>query len=555
MVSSRKALLFGSIGALALFFAYAWLMLVSPNMWSSPDEAAVAYVAQNGLVTTAPFADDLGGLVSPRSLKVIHGMYVPSGWLGLPVFLRALFMLGVPFSLSVLVVPALAVAAVACWRVIVTRISGRSDVGWVAAFLLAVHPGWWHYTLRGLHPNVPFVSLLLIGIWSWMKAHEAKRPWLWAGLSGILFGSALFVRANEAVWLVPLVAIILVVIWTHASRSVRASLKAPLIAAVLGFLMPLILMGVVNEHIFGSPFASGYNRASDAIPGLSVDASVAPMTTLFKRVAESIFPFGIHEMNVFRNVLSFQVEFFWPWTLLFVFGVGWLVLERERVPKNLQTVLLGGMIVALYLLVEYGSWQFHDNPDPHAVTIGTSYIRYWLPISVWMTLFAGYGLVHALRVVSARWRAAVLGFGALGLLLTSVNMVVLSYPEGLLGMQAVARVNEARKAQVGSLTTERDVIIVDRADKYLFPERSVIVPLRSEQTYASMRLAYDAVHGRGGRLLYFGLTLPMEDVEHLNAVRLAPHGLKIQTYASVDRHTLYFIIGTSHKSPARLQNE
>ena len=62
-------------------------------------------------------------------------------------------------------------------------------------------------------------------------------------------------------------------------------------------------------------------------------------------------------------------------------------------------------------------------------------------------------------------------------------------PEGLLDMRAALSVNRERKAWVGSLTTERDVIIVDYADKYLFPERSVIVPLRSEQTYATLGLA------------------------------------------------------------------
>lgn len=542
MVFRHRAKVLGTIGALALFFAYAALMFISPDLWSSPDEAAVAYMAQNGLTTPAPFASDLGGLVSPRSLKVLNGMYVPSGWIGLPFALRQLVVLGVPFSASILLVPALAVAAIACWKGIVARVCGRADVGWIAAFLLALHPGWWHYTLRGLHPNVPFVSLLLCGVWCWMKSRETRRPWILAGVGGILFGTAIFVRANEVVWLAPLLLGVLIAVWIRASRPVRASLKAPIASAIVGFLLPLILMGFVHEHIYSSPFASGYNRASDPIPGLAVDTSVASDTSWTARVPDILFPFGVHEMNTLRNAWNFHVAFLWPWTLLFLFGVGWLFLEKDQQGRHLKPIFWIGAVVALYLLVEYGSWQFHDNPDPHAVTIGTSYLRYWLPVSVWMTLFAGYGLVHALRVVSARWRAAVLGFGALGLLLTSVNMVVLSYPEGLLNMLPIARVNSERKSQVGSLTTERDIIIVDRADKYLFPERSVIVPLRSEQTYASMRLAYDAVHKRGGRLLYFGLTLPMEDVEHLNTVRLAPHGLEIQTHASVDRHTLYYIV-------------
>ncbi|MEK7529989.1 MAG: hypothetical protein AAB570_03640, partial [Patescibacteria group bacterium] len=458
MAFSYRANVWGVLGAFVLFFAYAWLMLLSPDMWTSPDEAAVAYVARSGLMTTAPFADDLGGLVSPRSLKVIRGMYVPSSWVGLPFILRQLVVLGVPFFVSILLIPALAVAAVASWKGIVARVCGRSDVGWVAAFLLALHPGWWHYTLRGLHPNVPFVSLLLCGVWCWMKSHETKRPWILAGIGGMLFGIAIFLRAIESVLLIPLLFVALIFVWIRASRPVRASLKMPIASAVVGFLLPLILMGFVHEHIYGSPFASGYNRASDPIPGLAVDVSITPKTAWLTRVPTVLFPFGVHELNTLRNVWKFHVIFFWPWMLLFLFGVGWLFMEKNRGVRNLKPIFWIGAIVAMYLLVEYGSWEFHDNPDTHAVTIGTSYLRYWLPISVWMTLFASYGLVHALRILSARWRAAVLGFGAFGLLLTSVNAVILSYPEGLLDMRAVLSVNRERKAWVGSLTTERDVI-------------------------------------------------------------------------------------------------
>ena len=87
------------------------------------------------------------------------------------------------------------------------------------------------------------------------------------------FGIAIFLRANEAVWLIPLLFGSLIAMWIRASRPVRASLKMPIASAVVGFLLPLILMGFVHEHIYGSPFASGYNRASDPIPGLAVDVS------------------------------------------------------------------------------------------------------------------------------------------------------------------------------------------------------------------------------------------------------------------------------------------
>lgn len=536
----RHSILWGGLGALALFFAYAALMLVSPSAWTSPDEAAVAYVAEHGLMTLAPFGKALGGLVSPRSLMVVDGSYVPSSWVGLAFALRTLVVLGIPISWSVLLVPLVAVLGVISWKSIAARVSGREDVGWIAALLLAVHPGWWHYALRGLHPNVPFVSLLLCGVWSWMKAFETRRPWMLAGTSGVLFGLAVFVRANEAVWLVPLLAVFLVFAWARASRPVRHTMRIPIAAAVAGFLLPIILMGAVHEYIYGSPFSVGYNRASDPIPGLEVNV-LGDNASLFSSVVRTLFPFGVHELNTLRNVWSFHAAFFWPWTILFFFGVGWVFFERRSTTKPLILILYTGAMIALYLLIEYGSWQFRDNPDPRAITIGTSYIRYWLPISVWMTLFAAYGVVRAVKEFSMRTRRYIYAFGGTALVMLSTSMVVFSPQEGLVPLLATVEVDQAHRSWVMSQTNERDLLIVDRSDKYLFPERSVIVPLRSEQTYASMRLAYDAVQAQGGRLLYYGLTLPPQDVEHLNTVRLASHGLQIQDLSTWGDMTLYIV--------------
>ncbi|MBI2476867.1 hypothetical protein HYV72_01710, partial [Candidatus Uhrbacteria bacterium] len=127
-------------GAAALFFGYAWLMLSVPGEWNSPDEAAVAYLAEFGLKTQAPYAE-LGNLVHPRSLIVVQGFFVPSSWLGLPWLLRALFQLThLPVATLALLIPALAVAAVFAWGYAVRMWTRSALAGGIAAFLLGVHP-------------------------------------------------------------------------------------------------------------------------------------------------------------------------------------------------------------------------------------------------------------------------------------------------------------------------------------------------------------------------------------------------------------------------------
>jgi hypothetical protein len=78
---------------------------------------------------------------------------------------------------------------------------------------------------------------------------------------------------------------------------------------------------------------------------------------------------------------------------------------------------------------------------------------------------------------------------------------------------------------------------VDRADKYLFPSRQVIVPLRAERTYAMMPVIVPSIP-----LYYFGITFPENDVQYLNNERLASVGLRIESVVTVDDETLYRII-------------
>ena len=40
------------------------------------------------------------------------------------------------------------------------------------------------------------------------------------------------------------------------------------------------------------------------------------------------------------------------------------------------------LVVSAWLLVVYGSWWFSDNPDPTAITLGSSYVRYFLPLYI-----------------------------------------------------------------------------------------------------------------------------------------------------------------------------
>jgi len=162
------------LGAVALFFAYAWYPLSVTGLYNAPDELAAAYFAQRiplfggAYQQPAAYAEELGGLVHPRSMIVAGGELLPGMWLGLPWLLGfARAMTGLDIEVVELLIPLLSVLAVLAWQKIVAKFFSDPRIGWFAAFALALHPGWWYFTARGLHPNVLFVSLLIFGAFFW----------------------------------------------------------------------------------------------------------------------------------------------------------------------------------------------------------------------------------------------------------------------------------------------------------------------------------------------------------------------------------------------------
>ncbi len=544
----NKRWLVASLFAAVLFFAYAAFPLSIQGIWNAPDETAAAWaVGKLPLLTgdysqPAAYAEELGGLVHPRSMLVHQGQLVPAMWLGLPWLLNLFGALtGDHVETIELLVVAISVLAVFSWKSIVTKLFENPTVGWIAAFVLAVHPGWWYFTARGFHPNVVFVSFLIFGVLAWYvaAAHKPpKRALLWRDLmlflGGVSFGMALFVRTNEAVWVVPL---LFLVAWYQRRKPFKEHLLA-----VLGVALPLLLMLNLHGTVYGDVFLTGYTIGGDPVP---VEVSTTVESVGFSNpLLAQLFPFGIHEMNVLQNVTSFHVVFFALWTAFTVFGLLMLALEwrtlRPDQKQRYRRLLWLSALVSAYLFIVYGSWNISDNPDPSAVTIGTSYIRYWLPITLAMTALVGYAIVRGVSYrYSATMRQVVIGIWLVAFGYAGFAQTVFGRDEGLAFVHQNLLEFQTQRDQVLALTDETDVIIVDRSDKILFPNRDIVYPLRNETTYANLLAMKQATDERNAELYYLGIALPESDLLHLSDTRLGPQGLHIVAVKEIDLLTLY----------------
>lgn len=532
----------------ALAAAYAFLPLSSPPRSASPDENANLHFSRLFADTGTLWQFDsinlqAKGAVHPRSMRVAQDFIVPGGFIGLPVLYGGIAALLGNAVLPYLT-PIVAVLAVVAWGVLVTHLFGRR-IGVLAAFLLAFHPVWWYETARTMQPNVLFVALIIFSLWCFLTQpiHGVLRErtkfrlseHIDPALAGTLLAFALAVRPSEAYWLIMAAAIV--------AFSYRATLPWRRLAVAAVFTVLTIAPFVMlNASAYGSPFATGYGAAGDApVIDLPQGQGAALLSSVLGPFDALLFPLGFAPADALRHFTAFGIGIVWWWAVLV--GCAFVALaadmrrlraSKEKPPRVALTFAALAAVISVWLILFYGSWTIRDNPDPNAVTIGSSYLRYWLPIYVLSTVPVAWLFNRASQVLRGGARTAAVTLFVAMYLLSGATDVFLSPQEGLIATRASLYDSDEKARQIIVATPETSVIVVDRADKYLFPERRVIVPLRSEATYSTLGRLRTAAP-----LYYFGISFPERDLAWLRDTKLPPLGLSIVPVLTIGEETLY----------------
>lgn len=252
------------------------------------------------------------------------------------------------------------------------------------------------------------------------------------------------------------------------------------------------------------------------------------------------FPFGLHPRATLVHLSEYGFGLFWWLTILAAGGMIILLQSRDASPEQNQLRKAYGaffIVSAGYLALMYGSWTIRDNPDPTAITIGNSYVRYWLPAYVLSVPLAAVCIMWISRRLLTPARRALVA-SALTLMCVALSVATVFYTkgDGLIDARKTLAETASIRGQLLNLTESDSVIIADRADKFLFPYRRVVTPLRDEHTYSLMPRIVLRVP-----LYYYGVTFPEKDLEYLNTEKLPPLGLQIEELRSFKAETLYRI--------------
>lgn len=504
---------------LVLFFVSSLILFVGvPDMYNSPDERAMAesimsFIRDNTFLLKESSNLELGGLLAPRSMVAIGSALVPVTFPGMPLLYGLLGKI-ISFPLVKLITPLLATLAVFAWRKTLEKIiSHRAAL--IGAVLLMLLAGFWFYTARAFMPNIPFLSLCIFGLYFLSR----KKPRVC--LAGLMIGLALLFRASEVIWMV--IAGVVLFAYFYKSFGWKNLIKF-VVGALVGFL-PFFFW---NSAVFGDALQIGYT-ASESVSSVS---SVSSPTSWVQSISELVFPFGFHPRLAWHNFFNYQVVLTWWMTVLAVLGLPLMWFSKSRA---LKAIVVATFFAGVYLTFFYGSWSIVDNPDPNAVTLANSYIRYWLPIFLVSTIPAALYIEWlASKKKTLIAQRAFIGLMILIVGLLSARLVFFHPDDGLVQTRAVLIENVETRDKIVSLTEYDSVIVVDHADKIIFPHRRVVVPLRSDSTHDALPDIASSYP-----LYYFGLTLPEQDLEHLRSIILELRELTIEPVETIGIETLY----------------
>jgi len=525
------------IMALVFMCIYSVLGAWSPTQYNSPDEQAnyffiERFATQGEISYYEPLNHITPYIIHPRSTGVVGESIVPGSFLGLILFLGTM---AIAFGLSAVpfVVPIVSALTPLFFFQIIARIFNRR-IALMAALLLYIHPAFWYFSTRSLYPNMLMINLLIISagllFWGVNSLQNKKGRYAIIMAAGLFMGLAMSMRLNEAFWIAPLLTLAL---WWYRKDfkwSEIIFLGCSIFAGVAPFLY-------ANYLAYGSPIFTGYFEVNNAIE--QAETPVAQAWSLFKF---GVLPFGFHIKNILINSRNYLLYVFMWWSLLMYATLVYTVTQYKKLPQAMRHYLQWYAILAIMLIVYYGSWKFHDHPDPHAISIGTSYIRYWLPLYILSLPIIAYAaeqlymrLAQAKDIIDHKLLNTLFIGAFLTMLLGSFHLVWFKTDESFVNIQKNITIGQQVAEQVILATPEDAVVVTDYDDKFIFPHRAVIVPFRNQYIQQQIPLLLSEAIP----VYYFGITLPQKDVDYLNTKRLFENGYVIEPVETFKNKTLY----------------
>ncbi|OIO17265.1 hypothetical protein AUJ29_01665 [Candidatus Kuenenbacteria bacterium CG1_02_38_13] len=527
--------------------------------FSSPDETAnyfwISRIARGKRLYYFEELNGLGNnLVHPRSVNAVGGKIVPGSFLGMIIiygFLAKIFGLWVVPYLT----PFFSVLGIVFFYLLIKEIFQKKTISLLAAMLLSFIPPWLYYSSRGMYHNILFMSLLIMGIYELfyifgtghIKSFKFKvlnfnlilnsliLKYFLYFFVGLLIGLAIITRTAEIVW----VGVTVIFIFALHFKKIH---WPGFFLFLCGLYLPALILMYHNQILYGQVISAGYRSI---IP----EGGVGEMVDSWVLWQILITPFGFDLKLILVNSFNYLYNFLPYWSAPVVVGAFlFLVLPSKSIQINYKKRIIYFaycLLLTAYLLIFYGSWSITDRIDQANLSLGTSYVRYWLPIYiVSMPFLAAFILQSSNFLISNHfkfkivYRAALVFAMIILFFMPSLNLTVHKTDESLFLLKGLSEVR-IKSAIINEIVLANDItVLYKQADKIFFPERKkIIVDLVAPADYEALARLIKL------RNIYYYTFAPASTVEFISRRDFEPHGMKIMDGKKILGHDwIYKII-------------
>lgn len=464
---SREKYYFGVLVVWGFFFTMVYgffIITTAPpsgdRIFNSPDENAnyiftKTFAQENSFSIPEPLNAIYGGILFPRSMNVAKdGSLVPGSFFGIIAiygFLAKFF----GKWIIVFLTPTLSYIGALCFFKLLNDIFSKK-IALISTLLLFILPPWWYYNSRSMFHNILFLDLFIFFLYSFHKLYVRKKN-IYLIISAIFLGLALAVRFSEIIWILPLFFIFIFFLkkkFTWKKIIGIVTLLAALVYVIIFF----------NTIIYRAPFTAGYS------------------------VENVVFPFGFHPKRILINFYNYFPSLFWWYFYPALAGLILMIRKFIRLSHEQKFYVVAFLSVSFILITYYGSWSISDNLDPAKVTMGTSYVRYWLFIYVFSLPFIAYGfqkILSQIRKAEAKFFfiaaiAVILGY-------LSYRIVWLKTDESFMATQERIQEYYIKRETVSKIIPDDSIIMTERSDKIFFPRYKVITQTMNERALAKIK--------------------------------------------------------------------
>ncbi|MBU4482159.1 hypothetical protein KKC16_01780 [Patescibacteria group bacterium] len=487
-----------AILAIVFFIIYSFLP-ISQLVWqnqsrvlgmkfNTPDEVinyyfSVQYAKTSELYYFEPLDNFAQRVIFPRWAYVVESKITPGNFLGIDLIYGSLAKI---FSTSIIVflTPLFAVLGVLFFYLLIklffedkqdssTQGHGASPIAFVSALLMFIFPGFWYYASRTMFHNVLFLSLLIMGLYFLIKLLNTNKNKLCISiLTGLFLGLALITRTSEIVWVFLLVLFILSRVPGIKFKKLK-NLWLYLLLSLVIFSFCFIPVLYQHKILYNNYFSTGYPIHTVSS---NLESGEIQSINYFQAL---VLPFGFHpRVMLFHVFYKYILNLFWLWIILYFAGLI-VFLKIKKTEKEKKYIPL--FIIPYSLFIYYGSWFFQDSTDPNLISLGSSYVRYFLPLFIFSLPLIAFLLVKIGMYLKKKNKivfqcSSVLVFLCLSAF--SCYQVYFANSESLISVKNQLIKYQIQNQSLLEKINPDDIIYLSAGtDKILFPERKhLIVP-------------------------------------------------------------------------------